>query len=452
MPPEPAQSGLLPECFIILFLFAANGLFVLAEMALVSARKPKLKAFAEEGHAGARAALILLDDPARLLSTVQVGITLIATITNVYGGKVFEEPAGAALERWGMEHGLASTTGTVLVVLILTFVNIVIGELVPKSIALSNPERFTLHVGRPMLTLSTWLKPVVAFLRFATTVVLRPFGLRERREEHVTDEEVHSLIDEGLSTGAFRPEEKEMVEGVLSLDKENVADVMTSRTHIVWLNIDDPNEVNWRKVAASGHSHFPVFQNSRDNVVGMIAVKSLWANHSLAGASEMRHLLTEPFFVPETMPAHKLLTAFKQAGRHIALVTDEFGGVTGLVTLIDVLEAIVGEMPTKDQRRLGSLMQREDGTWLVDAVVEIDEFKGKLGLGSVPGEESGEFQTVSGLLLYHFGKIPSEGEIVTLAGLKYEILDMDRHKIDKVLVTVPKAPSQLAPEGGDSED
>jgi putative hemolysin len=264
------------------------------------------------------------------------------------------------------------------------------------------------------------------------------FQIKPREENTVSEEEVRLLIDQGLLTGVFQKSEKEMVEGVLSLDQLKVGDLMTPSAKIIWLDLDLPNEENWRRVVASAHSHFPVCKGTKENVMGMISVKALWANQSMAGTAKIEDVLTEVVYVPMFMPAPKLLETFKKNGKHVALVTDEFGAVGGLVTLIDVLESIVGEIPSKDQPRRQEARRRADGTWIFEALISIDDFKEKLGIFELPQEENEEYSTLSGFILSYLGHIPRDGEKFKWGKYQFEIMDMDHHKIDKVLVVPMK--------------
>jgi putative hemolysin len=292
--------------------------------------------------------------------------------------------------------------------------------------------------------LAVLANPIVSLLNHSSELLMALLGVKKTNETQVSEEEVRVLIDEGLSSGVFKKTEKDMVEGVFDLDEQTADDLMTPRARIIWLSLDDADDENWRRIAGSGHSHFPVYQKTRDNVIGMVSVKSLWANLSLAGRAELRSLVTPPLFVPTTMPASTLIAEFKKSGKHIALVVDEFGGLQGLVTLNDVMMAIVGNLPEKEQRYEPKAVKREDGTWLIDALLEIDEVKTYLEIeGDLPDEEEDEFTTLGGFLLHRLGHIPHEGEKVVWDRFTFEILDMDRQRIDKVLVTVkPKAENE----------
>jgi putative hemolysin len=430
------------EILFIFFLLLANGLFAMAEIAVVTSRKARLKTLADEGNHGAKLAHELATNPGRFLSTVQVGITLFGVISGVVGGARIAGTLAAPFKNTPWLAEWADLIALVLVSTVITFFSVIIGELVPKRLALNNPERIASLLARPMNGLAILASPIVNLLNQSSEVLMKILGVKKSTEQTVSEEEVRVLIDEGLSMGVFKKAEKDMVEGVFDLDEQTADDLMTPRARIIWLSLNDPDEENWRRIAGSGHSHFPVYQKTRDNVIGMVSVKSLWANLSLAGRAELRSLVTPPLFVPTTMPASTLIADFKKSGKHIALVVDEFGGLQGLVTLNDVMMAIVGNLPEREQRYEPKAVRREDGTWLVDALLEIDEAKTHLEIHSkLPDEDKGEFTTLGGFILDRLGHIPHEGEIVVWDRYKFEILDMDRQRIDKVLVTIgPEIP------------
>jgi putative hemolysin len=423
---------------LILLFLLANGAFAMAEIAIVSARKGKIKKMAEEGNSRAEAALRLIESPSRFLSTVQVGITLAGVVLGAFGGAQIAPIFQGLFENLPYVGVYAYEISFTLVVITMTFLSIIIGELVPKRIAMAYPEEISCLVAKPMNWISTWASPVVTLLSSSTDFVLAIFQIKPREENTVSEEEVRLLIDQGLLTGVFQKSEKEMVEGVLSLDQLKVGDLMTPSAKIIWLDLDLPNEENWRRVVASAHSHFPVCKGTKENVMGMISVKALWANQSMAGTAKIEDVLTEVVYVPMFMPAPKLLETFKKNGKHVALVTDEFGAVGGLVTLIDVLESIVGEIPSKDQPRRQEARRRADGTWIFEALISIDDFKEKLGIFELPQEENEEYSTLSGFILSYLGHIPRDGEKFKWGKYQFEIMDMDHHKIDKVLVVPMK--------------
>ena len=445
------MSGLSLEIILIVALLLANGLFAMAEMAVVASRKARLKNMVDEGSAGARLALALANSPGRFLSTVQVGITFVGVLASAIGGASIADRLGEIFEQIPAIAPYANVLSLTIVVAAITYLSVIIGELVPKRIALNNPERIASALARPMHSLARFLSPLVNLLSFSSDSLMAALGIRKPKEAVVSEEEVRVLIDEGLSAGIFKKAEKEMVEGVFELDEQSAGDLMTPRARMIWLSLDDTDEENWRRIAGSGHSHFPVYQETRDNVVGMVSVKSLWANLSLAGRVELRALVTPPLYVPTTMPAGKLIEAFKKSAKHISLVVDEFGGLQGLVTLNDVMMAIVGNLPEREQRHEPKAHLRQDGTWVVDAMLDIDDVKKSLGIDEdLPGEETNRFSTLGGFILHQLGHIPRETEKFLWDRFEFEIIDMDRQRIDKVLVT-PKAPKIEKPSEEDSE-
>jgi putative hemolysin len=280
----------------------------------------------------------------------------------------------------------------------------------------------------------------VWLLSACTEGTTRLLGIRHNRPAPVSEEEVASLLEQGLTAGVFHQAEKAMVAGVMALDQCPVTVLMTPRPKMVWLNIDDPDEVNWRKIVASGHSHFPVYQQHRDNVLGMVSIKALWANAAFNLPTTLRNLISPALTVPETSTAMQVLESFKKSGKHVAIVADEFGGLQGLVTLIDVLEAIVGDLPDQMRRSRPEAKRREDGSWLVDATIPTGEIKELLGLKALPGEEEADFQTLGGFVVTQFGRIPAAGDHFAWGGWKFEVMDMDRQRVDKLLVSaIPAA-------------
>jgi putative hemolysin len=429
------MSGISTELFILGLLLAANGLFAMAEIAIASARKARLRQLADEGDVGARAALDLSSQPTRFLSTVQIGITVCGVLAGALGGSTIASQVAVwlgqfpALAPWADKIAFGGVVG------LITFFSLILGELVPKRIALSNPERIARFVAGPLLALSRAVSPVICLLSATTDLFLKPFGLTRRRETPVTDEEVNILVEQGWKAGVFHQAEKEMIEGVLRLDQLPVTAIMAPRPKIVFLNIDDPEDVNWRKIVASGHSHFPVYQDNRDQVLGMVAVKALWAHSAIGIQTSLKNLLTPPLVVPETMNCVQLLESFKKSGRHTALIADEFGSIQGMVTLIDVLEAIVGDLPAQGQRDQPEAKKRDDGSWLIDATLAINELKSILHVDELPQEAEADYQTLGGLVMTRFGRIPVVGDRFDWDGWRFEVTDMDRHRVDKVVVT-----------------
>jgi len=437
------------ELLVIGFLLLANGLFAMAEIAVISSRKARLKKLAGEGNTRARAALALAEASTRFLSVVQVGMTLCSIVVGAVGGASFSDRFATWLA--GVAPTLSAYSHIAAFVLVaggITFVTLLLGELVPKRIALGNPERIALAVAGPMQALAWLARPVVWLLMTMTDAVVKALGIAHRKEAPVTDEELSILIEQGLHAGTFNKAEQKMVEGVLGLDQLPVTALMTPRPKIVFLNLDDPDETNWRKIVASGHSHFPVFQGNRDQVIGMAAVKALWAHSAIGLQTNLKNLLVPALIVPETLQAMQLLEQFKETGKHVALVADEFGGIQGLVTLIDVLEAIVGDMPAMGRRSQPEARQREDGSWLLDATLSTGALKTLLLLEALPGEDEADYQTLAGFIVTQFGRIPATGDHFDWAGWRFEVMDMDRHRVDKVTVSRVPPPATIQKAAG----
>ncbi len=359
------MSLLFVEALVVLLLLVLSGVFAMTELAVVSARKTRLRIMAAEGSAGARAALALAEAPNRFLPTVQIGITLVGLLAGAFGGITIAEEIAAALKPLPSLNPYAEAIGVTVVVVVLTYLTLVIGELVPKRLALAYPEAIASRMALPVEVLSRLTRPIVRLLGASTELVLRLLGVRAGAAHAISDEEVNLLLQEGMKSGVFHQAEPRMVESVLAFDRRPVRDIMTPREKLVFLNQDDPHEAVWHKIVVSGHSSFPVYAASRDRIVGVLAVKSLYANLAAGAGARIADLMTPPLLVPATQSVTGLLETLKKTRRHIALITDEAGGIVGLVTLVDVLEAIVGEIPSLEERLRPHAVRRDDGSLLV---------------------------------------------------------------------------------------
>ena len=423
------MNSILLEMVIILLLFAANGVFAMTELAVVSARKMRLKQRAAAGVAGARTALELADTPNRFLPTVQIGITLVGLLAGAFGGITVAEQIAAALAPFPY----AEAIGVGVVVVALTFLSLVIGELVPKRLALANPEVIACLTARPIDWLSRMARPAIRVLGWSTDLVLWLLRVRPKPAETVTDEEVNFMVQEGVKAGVFDREEPRMVESVLAFDRCPVSDIMTPRAKIIFLNQDEKHSDIWHKVVVSHHSNFPVYAGTRDQVVGMVAVKSIYANLAAGASVNLGDLITPPMWVRPDETITTLLEKFKATGRHVALVGAPGGRVEGMVSLVDVLEAIVGEIPSLEERLKPVARRREDGSWLVDGAVKAQEFATQLGNVQLPtAGRPGD--TVADFVLAQLGQPPREGNAFTWQGWRFEVADMDHGRIDKLLV------------------
>ena len=433
------------ELVILGLLIAANSILTAAETAIVSARRAQLARLAEEGSTGARSALAISEHPGRFLGLVQFGLTLTCIVAGAALVSSGADEFASWFSRWPALAPWAQGIGLVTATLATGGVMLLFGELLPKRIALANPERAAALLGGVMRVLSAVVGPLSAALSAASEGLAGAVGFRARPlTEAVGDEDVRALVERGLHAGSFQRAKKEMVEGVLSLDRLRVTAIMTPRAKIVFLNIDDNEENNWRKIVTSGHSYFPVYQKNRDQVVGMVSVKALWAHSAIGLPTALKNLLVPPLLVPETMTAVQLLEQFKKTGRHTAVVSDEFGAVQGLVTLIDVFESIVGDLPEPGQRNQTGAKQREDGSWLVDATMPLADFKSLLKIGRpLPNEAEADYRTAGGFVVTHFGRIPAVGDSFEWAGWRFEVAEMDRRRVDKIVVgAAPAAPAK----------
>ena len=432
------------EILIVCLLVLANGLLAMAETAVVSARKARLRELAAKNDTGAAKALELAEHPTRFLALVQFWLTLSGMIAGVLGGAKLAGQLTTQLARVEVLAPYAGALSFMIITVGLSAFMLLFGELVPKRIGRAHPEKVAALLAGSMRGLAWLAAPFLRLLELATDGMTRLIRLRARpASETVGDDEVRALIEQGLHAGVFQRAEQQMVDGVLALDQLPVTALMTPRPKIVFLNLDDPEETNWRKIVTSGHSYFPVYQNNRDQIVGMVPVKALWAHSAIGLPTTLKNLLLPPLIVSDKLTAIQLLESFKKSGKHIAIITDEFGAVQGLVTLIDVLEAIVGDLPSPGQRNQPEAKKRDDGSWLIDATLATSELKTLLGLTvELPHEDEAEFQTLGGFVVTHFGRIPAAGDHFDWSGWRFEVVDMDRRRVDKVLVA--KAPPAAA--------
>lgn len=441
------MNSITLELTIILLLVLGNGVLAMSEIAVVSARKARLQQLAEEGDNRARAALALAKDPGRFLSTVQIGITLVGILAGTFGGATLAEELAVPIARVPGLSGYANALGVALVVLGITFLSLVVGELVPKQIGLSNPERMASLVARPMILLSRLAYPVVSLLSVSTGTVLRMVGVKQAAESPISEEEIRIMLDEGAAAGTFERAESDMVDRIFRLGDRTAANLMTPRRDVVYLNIDATPDQIRHKLAGSGHSRLPVVgaeaDGGLDNVQGVVVAKDLLIQQLAEDALHMGDLMHAPLFVLETMPALDVLEHFRRARAKLALVIDEFGVVQGVVTINDILESIVGSLPEQGESEAPMVVHRADGSWLIDGAMPADEFADLLGSKSLPGEDERLFRTVAGFVVTFLGHIPKTGETFVWERWQAEILDMDGLRVDKVLVSPLVSPGLL---------
>ncbi|MBE9105869.1 HlyC/CorC family transporter [Nostoc cf. edaphicum LEGE 07299] len=432
------MSSITFEILIILVLIIANGVFSMSEMAIVSARKVRLQQLANQGDAKAMAALKLAESPNHFLSTVQVGISLIGILTGAFGGATIANRLAVYVRLVPFLAPYSEPISFGIVVLIITYLSLIVGELVPKRLALNNPERIASNVAIPMRALSAIASPMVYLLSASTDLILRVLGITASTEPQVTEEEIKILIEQGTEAGTFEEAEQDMVERVFRLGDRPVSYLMTPRPDIVWLDLDDSAEENRQKMVDSAYSRYPVCQGGLDNVLGVIPVTDLLARSFRGEPLDLTIGLRQPVFVPESTRGLKVLELFKQTITHMALVVDEYGVIQGLVTLNDIMSEIVGDVPSTDGQDQPQAVQREDGSWLLDGMLPVEEFLELFGMEEWESEERGSYQTLGGFVITHLGRIPAAADHFEWQSMRIEVMDMDGNRVDKVLV-VPKA-------------
>ncbi|THF56836.1 hemolysin family protein [Pseudothauera rhizosphaerae] len=439
------------EILILVALILLNGLFAMSEIALVAARRARLARLAEEGDGAAAVAVKLGEDPTRFLSTIQIGITSIGILNGIVGEAALAGPLAKWLQTLGAAEGPSSLGATVLVVVVITYVSIVIGELVPKRLGQINPEGIARLVARPMNMLAIASRPFVRLLSGSTVMLLRLLGQRENQGPSVTEEEIHAMLDEGTEAGVIEKSEHEMVRNVFRLDERQLASLMVPRSDIVWLDVSHPLDENLALIAATDHSRFPVCRGGPDEILGVISAKQLFIQTVRGVPVDLAQDLLPPVYVPESLTGMELLEQFRASGTDMVFVIDEYGEVQGIVTLHDLIESVTGEFVPSDTAE-GWAVQREDGSWLLDGLIPIVEMKDRLGFKTVPEEEKGRYHTLSGMMMWLLGRLPGTGDVATWEGWRLEVVDLDGKRIDKVLaMRLPNAEADAAAEGEPAE-
>ncbi len=430
------------EIAILFSLILLNGVFAMSEIALVTARKARLQKLIDEGDNAAIAAIKLGEDPTRFLSTIQIGITSIGVLNGIVGEAALAVPIAGLLVQSGVSIQYSQWLATGLVVILITYFSIVVGELVPKRIAQSNPETLARLVARPINWLAIGTKPFVLLLSVSTRALLKVLGVRETSGSVVTEEEIHAMLQEGTTAGVIESQEHTMVRNVFRLDDRQISSLMVPRSDVVFLDLEDSFEVNMAKVEACNHARFPVIRGNVNQLVGVLNARR-WLANALKGEQRELHAqrLEEPLYVPETITGMELLDNFRQSDDQMAFVIDEYGEIQGIVSLKDLIEAITGEFTPRDPTTSWAL-QRDDGSWLLDGHIPVPELKDRLGLNTVPDEERGRYHTLSGMMMLLTGRLPKEADTVVWQGWRLEIVDMDGRTIDKVMAT--RVPSDSA--------
>lgn len=432
--------GIGIEILIIFLLILLNGVFALSEIAVVSSRKARLQQRINEGDKGAEIALRLAEDPNIFLSTTQVGMTLIGVLAGAFGGATIADALAAQLEKIPAFQSYAHSLALALVVILITISTLLIGELVPKRLALHRPEDFASAIAGPMNFISWLFSPLVRLLSGITDLFLRLLGVKPGEDLPVTEEELQVLLDQGTQAGVFEESEQNMVEGIFRLNNRRVGSLMTPRSEIAWLDVNDtPDEIR-QQIEENLYSRFPVCEDSLDNVLGIIEARDLLLESLHGEPLMLKRNLQSPAYIPETALASKALDMFKADTAEMMIVVDEFGSFQGLLTIYDILEEIVGDIDNEPQAT-----QRQDGSWLLDGMLPIDDLKEIFNIRHLPNEE--EYETLGGFVMLHLGRIPQAADRFDWGGLTFEVMDMDDRRVDKVMVMLkPVKPPETNPD------
>ncbi len=423
------------DFIFISVLILLNGFFALAEMALVSASPTRIQNYAESGDGRAMTALRLIQDPGRFLATIQVGITLVSILAGASSGVTLAAPLADALSRWSVLAPYAEGIGVVVVVLAVTYMTLVIGELVPKRIALAHAESLALALARPIWLLSRLAHPLVRFLSLSTEAVVGLLHMPQGSRPPVTEEEIRLLVRQGVQWGILESTEQEIIEEVLRLGDRRVAAVMTPRPQIVWLDPEDPRDKQVARILDHPHARFPVARGELDNLEGIVHTKDMLARCLRAQdpLAELESILSQPLFVLESTRALQVLDLFRHHGSDLAMVVNEYGAIDGMVTSNDILEDLVGHVPLSREEYEPKILRRTDGTYLVDGMLPVDEFANFFQV-ELPADEEADYDTVGGLVVTRLGRIPQAGDVLEIPSYRLEVVDMDGLRVDKVLV------------------
>ncbi|MCA1365882.1 HlyC/CorC family transporter [Bradyrhizobium sp. BRP14] len=423
----------MSELLVIFLLLLINAFFALSEMAIVSASKPLLRQMVKQGNRRADVALKLAEDPGKFLSTVQVGITLVGILAGAYGGATIAAKIAPMLNEVAWINPYGNTVAVALVVTLITFLSVVVGELIPKQLALRNSEALAMFVAGPMTMLSRIAAPVVYLFEMAAAVAMRLFGMRPDDADHVTEEEVKAIMAEGVESGAIEKSEHEMLRRIIRLGDRNVKSIMTHRTEVSFIDVNDSQDAIGRKIRQFGHSRYPVIDGPTGEVLGAVLVKEI-LNAPAGGSFNVRNYVREILTLPETASCLKALEAFKSSSVDMAMIVDEYGSTEGIVTTADILEAIVGVIPSNyDDVEHALIRARDDGSYLVDGRTPIDEIHLQIGIEGI--DSDGDFETIAGFLVQQLRKTPEEGDAAEAHGYRFEVIDMDGRRIDKILVS-----------------
>ena len=429
-------DSLWVSIIIILILILANGIFSMTEIAIVTSRKARLEKLEEDGNRKAKYALKLAENPNQLLSTIQIGITLIGVVTGAFGGATIAEQLSVYVDKVAFLHPYSYQLSFILVIGLTTYLSLIIGELVPKRLGMSNPEKVALLVAKPMYYFAKIGKPLIWTLSKSTEFVLKVLGVKPKNQPDVTEEEITQLIEQGVYSGVVEEIEQDMVEQIFYLGDKRLGDILTPRTQIVWIDIEKPFEENIKRMNESNHSRFPVGKGSLDNFLGIIHTKDVFAKLSENKPFDLSECIKDTIVLPEPMKVFQALEALKKSGQHEAIVIDEYGGIEGYVTIYDFMENIVGDLPQNEDEEEPQIVQRSENTWLADGLISIDQFRRYFDLEDEPSLRGGNnFHTLGGFITMSLGDIPKIKDTVEIEDLILEVVDMDHVRVDKVLVT-----------------
>lgn len=422
------------EVFLLFVLILTNGLLAMSEVALLTSRRAKLQAMAARGKKSAAIALRVTENPTEFLSTIQIGITSIGLLSGIVGEAVFATPLALVFEGQGVSPLVAGVSATVIVVVVVTYFAITLGELVPKRYGQSHPEVIASLASPPLLLLTKISRPFVVALSVSTNILLKLLGVKSDHRSSVTEDEIEAMLDEGSLSGLIEAQERDIARNLFSLDERRLGSLMVPRSGIVFVDISAPDQANLDVIAESPHSRIPVCDGGLDNIVGVLPAKAALAQVARGKKLSLQDNLEDPVYVPETLNGLELMEQFRESRSNFAFVVDEYGGLEGIVTLQDVLDALVGEIFHGDLHEPEAI-QRDDGSWLLEGAMAIPELKHCLTLEVLPNEERGLYHTVSGLVLLLLGRLPRPGDYVTVDSWRLEVVDLDGHRIDKILAT-----------------
>lgn len=427
---------MLTELLLVLLLICISGAFVLAEIALISSRKARLEKSAKQGRMGAKVALKLMEKPQQFLSVVQIYITLISFIAATYGGTSIAHHLAQFFQQYDSIKQYADFLGIASIVSFTTYLSLLLGELVPKTLGINYPEKVAIFFA-PIIQVMGWIaKPIAMFLQFSTKMVLKILMIKTNVAQTVTEEELHHMIDQGSQHGILEKQESDMMRGIIRIGDRKVNSLMTHRSEIIWVDIEIEEDDLLKHLSASVHSSFPVCNKELDKVLGMVYIKDIFTQLADKKKLDLKSLLKPPVFFPETMPALELLETFKKTHAHTGLIVNEYGSLEGIVSLHDIMESIVGDLPIDSTDDEQMAVRRKDGSWLIDGLMQIDRCIQLIGIEEIADADTGAYTTVGGFVMHHLGKIPKAADSFEFKNFYFEVMDMDGHRVDKVLIKI----------------